>query len=209
MSIGHQFKRIGEIVSALGLWAIVIWIFSKPKRILLLLLVVFTLIITVSIMSDETGDVFYVNTNTLELLDKPFGKVVKTLSLNDSLILIKEMSDNWVVVAVETDTLYFKDQTYFNENMDFIYRIDKTPFTKWKALEGQEVILNHPDGFFEAGGTMMRNGDIIKVLYCYEYSGKIKFKNGGGSFTEIPIDFVKINWNNIFKKYPKLKDNNK
>lgn len=204
MSIRYQFKRIGEIAAALGLWAIVIWLFSKPKRILLLLLVCFILIFTISIMSDDTGDVFYVNTNKLELLDKPFGKVVKILSLNDSLILVKKMSDDWMVVAVGTDTLYFKDNTYFNKKGDFIYKIDKTPFTKWKALEGQKVTLNHPDGYLEAGGSMIKNGDIITVLYCNEYDNTVKFKNEGGSFTVIPIKYLKIDWNSILKRYPSL-----
>jgi len=36
-------------------------------------------------MLDDTGETFYVNTNSLELLDKPFGVSKRTLVMNDTL----------------------------------------------------------------------------------------------------------------------------
>lgn len=205
MSVGRQFKRIGEIGVALGLWGIVIWLFSKPKRILIFLLIVFITVFSISLMLDDTGKTFYVNTNTLELLDKPFGTTKIKLEMNDSLTLIKEMSDDWMQVTVGADTLYFKENFYNDSELGYTYKIQKTPFTKWKALQGQKVVLNHPDGYFEAGGSMIKNGDIITVLDYSEYDKQIKFKNAGGSFTKIPIEYLKINWESILKKYPNIK----
>lgn len=204
MSVGSQFKRIGEIGAALGLWALVIWLFSSPKRILIFLLVVFLTVVSISLMLDDTGETFYVNTNTLELLDKPFGNSKITLKMNDSLTLIKEMSDDWIKVAVGIDTLYFKENFYFDSILGYTYKIQKTPFSKWKALERQAVILNHPDGYLEISGTMMKNGDVIKVLEYSEYDKQIKFKNSGGSFKKIPVEYVTINWESVLKNYPKV-----
>jgi hypothetical protein len=205
MSVGRQFKRIGEIGVALGLWGLVIWLFSKPKRILIFLLIVFITVFSISLMLDDTGETFYVNTNTLELLDKPFGNAKMTLEMNDSLTLIREMNDNWMEVAVGVDTLYFNDNFYDDSELGYTYKVQKTPFSKWKALQGQKVVLNHPDGYFEAGGSMMKNGDKITVLDYSEYDKQIKFKNNVGSFTKIPIEYLKINWESILKKYPKIK----
>ena len=205
MSVGSQFKRIGEIGAALGLWAIVIWLFSKPKRILIFLLIIFITVFSISLMLDDTGETFYVNTNTLELLDKPFGNTKITLEMNDSLTLIREMSDDWLKVAVGVDTLYFNENFYNDRELGFTYKIQKTPFSKWKALQGQEVVLNHPDGYLETGGSMMKNGDIITILDYSEYDKQVKFKNAGGSFTKISIEYLIINWESILKKYPKLK----
>jgi hypothetical protein len=52
---------------------------------------------------------------------------------------------------------------------------------------------------------MIKNGDIIVIIDYSEYDKQIKFKNSGGSFTKIPIEYLKINWESILKKYPKLK----
>jgi len=114
------------------------------------------------------------------------------------------MSDDWIKVSVGTDTLYFKDNFYDDKELGYTYKIQKTPFTKWKALQDQKVVVNQPDGYLEAGGTMMKNGDVITVLDYSEYNKKVKFKNDGGSFTEIPIEYLKINWVSILSKYPKI-----
>ncbi|GAF05958.1 hypothetical protein [Saccharicrinis fermentans] len=204
MSVGGQFKRIGEIGIALGLWGIVIWLFSKPKRILFFLLIVFITAFSISLIFDDTGETFYVNTNTLELCDKPFGTTKIKLKMNDSLTLIREMSDDWMQVAVGVDTLYFKENFYNDSELGYTYKIQKTPFTKWKALPGQKVLLNHPDGYLEAGGSMIKNGDVITILDYSEYDKEIKFKNTGGTFTKIPIEYLKINWEKILKNYPNI-----
>jgi len=204
MSIGRQFKRIGEIAAALGLWGTIIWLFLKPKRMLIFVLAIFIALFSISLMLDDTGETFYVNANSLELLDKPLGNTKMTLEMNDSLTLISEMSDSWMEVVVGVDTLYFKDNFYDDKDLGYTYKIEKTPFSKWKALKEQKVVLNHPDGYFQAGSSMMKNGDKITVLDYSEYDKKIKFKNEGGSFTSIPIEYLKINWESIFKKYPKM-----
>lgn len=51
---------------------------------------------------------------------------------------------------------------------------------------------------------MMKNGDLIKVLNYSDMDNTIKFKNGGGSFTTISVDYLTINWKLILKKYPKI-----
>ncbi len=204
MSVGSQFKNIGEIGVALGLWAIVIRLLLKPKLILILLLIVFITVFSINLWLDDTGETFYVNVNTLELLDKPFGNTKITLKMNDTLVLVKEMSGDWLQVAVGVDTLYFEKNFYNDRELGYTYKIQKTPFSKWKALPGQEVVLNHPDGFFEAGDSMMKNGDVITVLNYSEYNKQVKFRNTDGTFVNIPIEYLKINWEKILKKYPNL-----
>lgn len=204
MSVGRQFRRIGETGVAFGLWAIVIWLFPKPKLLLVLLVIFFIFIFSIVSLLDDTGDTFYVNSNSLELLDKPFGTAKMTLEMNDSLILISKMSGDWMQVSVGIDTLYFKDNFYNDKELAYTYKIQKTPFSKWKALQETDVVLNHPDGYLEAGGTMMKNGDLMRVLSYSERDNTIRFKNGGGSFTAISVDYLTINWRLILKKYPKI-----
>jgi len=204
MSIGRQFKRIGEVTAALALWSSIIWLFSKPKRLLIFLLVSLIAISSIVLMFDDTGETFYVNTNSLELLDRPFGNTKMTLEMNDSLTLVKEMNDNWMKVAVGVDTLYFKDNFFADKELGYTYRIQKTPFSKWKALKGQKVTLNHPLGYFEAGRSMMKNGDEITVQDYSEYDKQLKFKNDGGTFTEIPVEYLQIDWESILENYPKI-----
>tara|TARA_B110000090_G_C13348622_1_gene433987 strand:+ start:110 stop:727 length:618 start_codon:yes stop_codon:yes gene_type:complete len=204
MSIGKQFIRIGEIGGALGLWGLVLHLFSKPKLILALLALILTSIFSISLMLDDRGEIFYVNTNTLKLLDKPFGNTKLILKMNDSLTLIDEMSDEWMKVAIGVDTLFFKENFYNDSELGYTYKIQKTPFSKYKALQGRNIELNHPDGYLEAGGSMIKNGDIIKVLDYSNYKRLIRFKNAGGSFTKIPIEYFNIDWQSILKKYPKL-----
>lgn len=204
MSSGSQFKRIGEIGAALGLWNIVLWLFLKPKRILIFFLIIFSVIFSISLLLDDTGETFYVNTNTLELLDKPFGITKMTLNMNDSLTLINKMHDGWVKVAIGVDTFYFKQDLFNDSELDYTDKVEKTPFTKWKALRGQNAVLNHPSGYLEVHGSMMKNGDVITVLHYSEYDKQIKFKNFEGSVANIPIEYLNINWELILKKYPNL-----
>ena len=204
MSIGKQFVRIGEIGGALGLWGLVLHLFSKPKLILILFALILTSIFSISLMLDDRGEMFYVNTNTLKLLEKPFGKTKVILKMNDSLTLVDEMSDEWMKVAIGVDTLFFKENFYNDKDLGYTYKIQKTPFSKWKALQGQNIELNHPDGYLEAGGSMIKNGDLVKVLEYDNYKGQVKFKNDVGNFTKTPIEYFKINWQSILIKYPKL-----
>jgi hypothetical protein len=206
MSVGRQFKRIGEIAVALGLWKLVFWLFSKPKRILIFFGILFIIIFLISSLLNNKGDKFYVNTNELELLDKPFGKTIKTLKMNDSLIYIKEMSDNWMQVAVDIDTFYFKDNFYYNENeQGYTYKIEKTPFTKWKALQGHQIEINHPNGFLETGDYMLKNGDKIEVLDYLEDKKLLRFTTEDSyKSSNISVEYVKINWSKVLKKYPSL-----
>jgi hypothetical protein len=149
--------------------------------------------------SHNKGDTLYVNVNSLELLDKPFGIKKRTLEMNDSLTFIREMNGNWVKIAVEKDTFFFK-------TINYNPMVQETPFSKWKALIGQEVVFNHPDGYYELGSAMMKNGDILKVRGYSEHNKKIKFRPEGGLEKEIPVEWVKIDWKKILKKYPKLKE---
>ncbi len=202
-----DFKDIGEFGVALILWAIIIWLFSKPKRLLIVLIILFTIIYSVITIADDTNETFYVNTNTLELLDKPFGTTKVKLKMNDSLVLISRMSDDWMKVTVGVDTLYFKNNFYYNSKLGgYTYKIQETRFTKWKALKGEKVILNHPDGYIDINGCMMKNGDIVTVTGYSEYDKEIEleFKNAKGYSTKIPIKYFTINWEEILKKYPNL-----
>jgi hypothetical protein len=208
MSIGRQFKRIGEISAAFGLWRLVAWVISKPIILVIVLIGMLLALIGIGSVLDQTGKTHYVNVNSLELLDKPFGKKVKTLHLNDSLVLVREMSDQWMQVAVDKDTLYFKENSFWDPEEGFVYKIDRTPFTKWKALKGKHVVLNHPDGYFEAGGSMLRNGDAVEVISYSESDSVIHIRASNGDKSEISVKYVKINWAPIYKKYPKLGESN-
>ena len=154
--------------------------------------------------SHDKGTTLYVNRNHLELVDKPFGTKKKLLEMNDSLVFIKEMNGNWVKVAVEKDTFFFKKNDF--EGINYNPMIQETLFSKWKALIGEEVVFNHPDGYYELGLDMMKNGEIIKVRRYTEYNKKIGFRPEGGLNKEIPIEWVKINWEKILKKYPKIQE---
>jgi len=206
MSVAGQFKRVGQRSAAYGLWGLIIWLFTKPWLSLFAILALLLAIIGISVSLDDSGKTFYVNINSLELLDKPFGKKVRTLHLNDSVVLIKKMSDDWMQVALDKDTLYFKENFFHDGDLGYTYKIDKTPLTKWKAIEGRKVTLNHPNGYLETGSSMLKNGDVIEVISYSEVDRKIRFKNKGGTFSEVSIDYVKINWDAIFRKYPRLKE---
>lgn len=206
MSVGRQFKRVGEISAAIGLWRLVLWIVSKPILLLIVLVGVLLALIGINSATDQTGKTHYVNVNSLVLLDAPFGKQAKTLHLNDSLVLVREMSDQWMQVAVEDDTLYFKENFHHDPDQGYIYKIARTPFTKWKALEGRKVVLNHPDGYFEAGTLMLKNGDALEVISYSKSDRSIRFRTREASNGEISIDYVDIDWHAIFKIYPRLKD---
>jgi len=206
MSVGRQFKRQVDRATALMLLNLLVWVISKPKRLLITLLIAIILIFFAKMIVDETGETFYVNTNSLVLLDKPFGKPIRTLYMNDTLKLVREMSDGWMKIAVESDTMYFKDNYYEDKNLGYTYKIQKTPFTKWKALRQQKVSLNHPDGYFETIGTIMKNGDLITVLDYSSTNNQIEFKDEKGYSAQIPVEYVKIDWKNILRKYPKIQE---
>lgn len=203
MSIGGQFKRIGETGAAFGLWAMVIWLASSPKRLLITLAVVFFLIFAFVQAFDDTGETFYVNVNSLELLDKPFGTPAMTLQMNDTLVLIKEMADDWMKVAVGTDTLFFCENYHQDKYLGYTYKIDKTPFTKWKALDGQKVVVNHPAGYIETGGVMLKNGDVLEVVRYTEFNNEIRCKKDYSDVT-LSVNDVKVDWEPILKRYPRL-----
>jgi hypothetical protein len=203
-SIGGQFKRIGHTAAAFGLWGVIVWLILRPKRLLVFVLVVFTLFFSFLALIDDTGDKFYVNIKSLELVDKPFGEIVKTLELNDSLILIKKLSDDWIQVLVENDTLFFQKIFFYSNDFGYTEQIKKTPFTRWNALENQKVILNHPNGFLEIEDTMMKNGDSISVIKYLEEDNKIKFKTRNGRNATVSLEFLQIDWELILKDYPTL-----
>lgn len=205
MSIGRQFKRVGETGAAVGLWGLIFWMLSSPKRILIVGTVAILLIWGFVKMLDNTGDTYYVNANSLELLDKPFGTQVMTLQMNDSLVMIKEMADNWAKVRVGNDTLFFKNDFYREDGG--ISKIDKSPYNKWKALVGQQVTVKHPDGFVEISGEMLKNGDVLEVTRYLDYKNEMQCKKGYSSNTiTIPTDYIEVDWAPILKRYPRLKD---
>lgn len=194
MSVGRQFKRIGETGVAFGLWGLILWIITDVKRLLIALVVVVFLFSQLMSATDDTNRTLYVNAKTLKLLDKPFGKVVKTLKMNDTLVLVRKMSDDWKKVAIGEDTLFFKGSVYSE--------ISRYPFTKWDALEGHKVKVSHPDGFYEAEESMLKNGDIITVTSSTEYD--VRFEKGKNStgYGSIPKKYLIINWNKVLRKYP-------
>lgn len=202
MSVGRQFKRIGEIGVALALWRGVFWIFAKPKRIFLFGIGCLVIIGFFINLIDNTNKKHYVNINELTLLDKPFGDPVKVLNMNDSLILLREMGDKWIMVLVENDTLYFNDsrENYFLS----VNKIETTPFTIEKALKGEIVKLNHPDGYFDAKPRMLRNGDEISIIDYSTEKNEIKFKIETSSFLYLPLDFVILDWENLKARYPRV-----
>jgi hypothetical protein len=201
MSVQKQFVRIGEIGLALLLWKLIL---SNPKFTLLMILIFILSVFSINIMLDDKGKTFYVNVNKLELLDSPFGDVKMELEMNDSLTFVSEMNDNWNQVCVESDTLYFKENLYKDTDLGYTYKIQKTPFTKWKALKGKSVILRHPNGYFEYGNSMFKNGELVEVIEYSESDHKIKFKDSSIKFGEISADYIEIDWVPILQKYPKI-----
>lgn len=201
MSVGRQFKRIGEIGAALVLWRGVFWIFGKPKRIFLLGLGSILVIGLLINLTDNTNKKHFVNVGELILLDKPFGQPVKTLEMNDSLILLKEMGDSWAMVLVAADTLYFDNKYDYTMSPR---KIETSPFTIEKALKNQIVKLNHPDGYFDAKPRMLKNGDEISIIDYNIEKREFKFKIETSSFLYIPEDFVIIDWENLKKRYPRI-----
>lgn len=198
MSVGRQFERIGQTGVALALWKLVFWIISSPKRFIISSVGFILIVGFFQLAFDYTNEKHYVNVNEITLLDKPFGNPIKVLHMNDSLILLQEMGDNWTMVLVGNDTLYFHDKN------DFIGEktIATTPFTLEKALEGEIVKLNHPDGYFDAKPRMLKNGDEIEVIAFSSIENEIKFQVETSPDLSLPIDYVTIEWDSLMKKYP-------
>lgn len=201
MSVGRQFKRIGEIGVALSLWRSIFWILARPKRLFLIVLSFLLFLGFVIYVTDDTNKKHFVNVGELILLDKPFGQPVKTLEMNDTLIFLKEMGGSWTMVLVESDTLYFDNKYDFSTSSR---NIEKSPFTIEKALRREVVRLNHPDGYFDANPKMLKNGDEITITDYSKDTREIKFKIGTGSFFYISIDLVVIDWDVLKKKYPRV-----
>jgi hypothetical protein len=202
----EEFKQVGRYGLAIGLWLGIIWLFSKPKRILLLAL---TLIITFfgfALLFDDTGDLYYVNVDRLELLDKPFGNQSKVLVMNDTLRMVGKLNDNWFKVAIGTDTLYFQNKYTRHYHFDVLGDwavIQRNPFTIYTALKGQEVKLNHPDGYIEVGlDDMYKNGDLLHVLWYKPYNNSIVIKTNGGRNHDINVEYIDTDWERIKRQYP-------
>jgi hypothetical protein len=51
---------------------------------------------------------------------------------------------------------------------------------------------------------MMKNGDEITVQDYSDYDKQLKFKNDAGTFTEIPVEYLQIDWESILENYPKI-----
>lgn len=201
MSVGGQFRRIGEIGVALALWRSLFWIFLRPKRILIFGLGFILFVVFIVVLTDTTNKKHFVNVEELILLDKPFGQAFKTLEMNDSLIFLKEMGDNWAMVLVGDDTLYFDNKYDYTMSSR---KIETTPFTMEKALKNQIVKLNHPDGYFDAYPRMLKNGDEITIIDYSMDKREIKFKVETSSFLYLSIDFVTIDWVNLKERYPRV-----
>jgi hypothetical protein len=206
MGVGKQFVRIGERAAAYGLWGLVIYILSKPFRLFIILGFIFLLFLGIIVAFDNTGEIHYVNDNSIELFDKPFNKRVKKLYLNDSLVLLKKMSDDWVQVKYGNDTLYFVNSYVNDDQLKYIRKVERRPLSKWKVLEGSKVILNHPDGYLETNSHMLKNGVKVKVDSYSELKNSIRVRLEQGGTVDIPIEYVKINWSDVYKRYPRLKE---
>jgi pyruvate/2-oxoglutarate/acetoin dehydrogenase E1 component len=105
------------------------------------------------------------------------------------------------MILVEDDTLYFENKKDYTQPFA---KIDTSPFDIEKALKGEKVKLNHPDGYFDAKSRMLRNGDEITVISYSNSTKEIKFKIETSSFLYLPIEYLIIDWEAIKKKYPKL-----
>ncbi len=144
----------------------------------------------------------YVNANVLFLSNKPFGKTVKKLYMNDTLRHVSDLDKGWVKVTVDADTMYFKDS-------GFPSLIDDTPFNKWKAVdrENGHLKLVHPQGFLTMpDGTMFENGTYFRITSTYNTDSLIECRAvGGSSNKKINPMYLKYDWNKIWNKYPKLK----
>ena len=204
MGVGRQFKRIGETAVAYGLWAMIIWVFTSVRRFVIFCLLIALFLMWIIPSLSDTGDKFYVQTPTLDLFDKPMGAKKRTLQINDTLTLIKEMSEKWVQVAVDQDTLYLKNDYLHEDNLGYSQKIEKTPFCKWKALSGVKATIHHPDGYFDTGDAILKNGNQILISKASEHDSMVHFKVKDFYKSKIHLRYVIVNWEQLFKKYPHL-----
>lgn len=128
MSVGNQFKRIGETAAAFGLWGIVLWFCSSPKIFFGTFLTVIVLFFSVAIWLDDRWEKHYVWAEKLHMYDKPHGVVKKTLVANDTLVLVDKLSNRWFKVLVGPDTLFFRDKYSFG-------LINTEPYAPRKVLK--------------------------------------------------------------------------
>lgn len=212
MSVSGQFKRIGERGVAYGLWGLIIgiltWILKSPLRFfvfsIIFVIAGYTLVSIATKINNVNGETFYVHTNKIEFYDNPFGKKVNTLVLNDSLILIKKMSDNWKKVLVNKDTLYFEDGVFTDPKRGFqSSKIDMQPLTKYDILIGNNASINHPNGYFDNGIKLIKNGTIVKIEGVNVNSKSVEFLFEHVKVS-IPIKYLKINWDKVLTNYPNI-----
>lgn len=201
MSVGGQFKRIGEIGVALALWRLVFWIFSSPKRFFISGGIFIALVGLMSNLVDNTNKKHYVHANDLALLNKPFGDTINVLHMNDSLVVLKEMGDKWMMVLVENDTMYFNNGKSLDLSAD---KIATSPFTIEEALEGVVAKLNHPDGFFDVYPEMLKNGEEVTIAAYSKDTKKVNLKSRYGRSDSLPIEYLIIDWEALKEKYPHL-----
>lgn len=125
----EEIKQVGRVGIAVGIWLAIIWVFSKPKRIIILVITLTTLVFAVSFLLDDTGKLYYVNINKLELYEQPFGNPSITLVMNDTLRMVGKFGNDWTRVAIGTDTLYLKDRFIRHDELGSWAVIQSSPFT--------------------------------------------------------------------------------
>ncbi len=200
----EEIRTVGRFGLAVAIWAAIIWIVMSPKRLLITGASAFIFIFVIALLNDDTGDIHYVNVHKLELLDAPYGNPSRTLLMNDTLRLVRNMSDDWTAVSVGIDTMYFQGSYERNfEDLGYSWsKIQKTPFTAMKGLNNQEIIINHPDGYIEIGSKMLKNGEKHRVVSVPSWkSNKVTIHIG--QRVDIDIEHIIADWETIERKFPR------
>lgn len=203
MGIGQQFKRMGDRAAALWLWSRLYWLVRRPRRLLVALGLVAGLWWLIWGVGDRRGEVHYVHTKRLGLYDQPLGRKVMELQLNDSVVYLGALSESWKRILRDADTLYFKDIEPLGGEVYLLSKIAPRPFDCFDALRGQEVTLQHPDGFYDTGSVIWKNGTRLIVESRPDSDGKVDVARGEASAT-LPMSYLVIDWGRVLASYPSL-----
>lgn len=196
---------MGERGAALGLWVLVFWFVRRPIRLVVLFSVLVGLIGWFVTATDVRGDTHYVQTKRLALYDQPLGNKVMELQLNDSVVYLGAMSEEWKRVLRGEDTLFFQDFDLFEKPDYQTSKIRTSPFDCYDALLGYRAILQHPEGYFDTGDHIWKNGMKLIIIRYLRNSDEVVVADELDHDREtFPVSYVAIDWGRVLAEYPQL-----
>lgn len=217
MSVQKQFKRQGERMTAAFLWSIIFGLlFTKiGRRILLVLIIIGGITWLICGPKDEPYKGYVHNRHAF--FDKPDGSEIKGMQINDTLtILGGETEKDFQKVLYKGDTIYTKYNTVFGTI--FFDGCEATPFTKWNALKAlcyryspdkqkdDLIVMNNPKNEKINMDDRIKDGTKL-VFYSYSDDTSIEVRKAssspGGTRFRVSIEYLRINWDYVKKKYPR------